>query len=180
MDYYSRVHYKCWSYCFNWFPDLFLVHIYCRFLCCPVMCIYVRISVLWCSLRFPHKNEVRFVSTSSCLYDASCLIYVICVHLRIVVSNAYCVVFLFCFSSSCVPYVASFSGLSIFDCPFGILLRLLFHFSKQGRIQHSSSHQICRKLSIYGYHNCSIVVFRYVSSFAYLMVVLWISKCTQY
>ena len=25
------------------------------------------------------------------------------------------------FSSSCVPYVASFSGLSIFDCPFGIL-----------------------------------------------------------
>jgi hypothetical protein len=27
----------------------------------------------------------------------------------------YCVVFLFCFSSSCVPYVASFFGLSIFD-----------------------------------------------------------------
>ena len=26
-----------------------------------------------------------------------------------------------CFSSSCVPYVASVSGLSIFDCPFGIL-----------------------------------------------------------
>ena len=25
-----------------------------------------------------------------------------------------------CFSSSCVPYVASFSGLYIFDCPFGI------------------------------------------------------------
>jgi len=32
--------------------------------------------------------------------------------------------FLFCFSSSCVPYCASFSGLSIFYCPFGILLRL--------------------------------------------------------
>ena len=29
--------------------------------------------------------------------------------------------FLFCFSLSPVPYVASFSGLSIFDCPFGIL-----------------------------------------------------------
>jgi hypothetical protein len=28
---------------------------------------------------------------------------------------------LFCFSSSCVTYVASFSVLSIFDCPFGIL-----------------------------------------------------------
>ena len=29
-----------------------------------------------------------------------------------------------CFSSSCVPYVDSFSGLSIFDCPFGILYGL--------------------------------------------------------
>ena len=76
--------------------------------------------------------------------------YVICVCLRIVVSNAYCAVFLFCLCSSmsmsmspvsrdclfliapsvfssiclslsCVPYVASFSGLSIFDCPFCIL-----------------------------------------------------------
>ena len=47
----------------------------------------------------------------------TCLIYVICVCLRIVVSNTYCVVFLFCFSSSCVPYVASFSGLSIFSLP---------------------------------------------------------------
>jgi hypothetical protein len=27
----------------------------------------------------------------------------LCVCLRIVVSNTYCVVFLFCFSSSCVP-----------------------------------------------------------------------------
>jgi hypothetical protein len=27
-------------------------------------------------------------------------------------------------SSFCVPYVARFSGLSIFDCPFGILYRL--------------------------------------------------------
>jgi uncharacterized membrane protein len=31
-----------------------------------------------------------------------------------------CCVFV-CFSSSCVPFVSSFSGLSIFDCPFGIL-----------------------------------------------------------
>jgi len=29
--------------------------------------------------------------------------------------------FCFVFSSSCVPYVASFSGLSIFDCPFDVL-----------------------------------------------------------
>ena len=42
----------------------------------------------------------------------------------IVVSNTYCVLFLFCLSSSCVPYFASFSGFSIFECPFGILKRL--------------------------------------------------------
>jgi hypothetical protein len=34
-----------------------------------------------------------------------------------VVSNTYCVVFLVCLSSSCVPYVASISGLSIFIAP---------------------------------------------------------------
>ena len=41
--------------------------------------------------------------------------------LRIVVSNAYCVAYLFFMSSSsCVAYVASFSGLSIFDWPGNI------------------------------------------------------------
>jgi hypothetical protein len=30
----------------------------------------------------------------------------------------------FCLSLSCAPYVANFSGLSNFDCPFGILQRL--------------------------------------------------------
>ena len=29
--------------------------------------------------------------------------------------------FLFCLSLSCLPYVVGFSGLSILDCPFGIL-----------------------------------------------------------
>jgi hypothetical protein len=37
--------------------------------------------------------------------------------------HTYCIVFLFCFSSSCIPYVASFSGLSIFYSPFRILQR---------------------------------------------------------
>ena len=39
------------------------------------------------------------------------------VYMRIVMSNTYCVVFLLCFSSSCVPYVASFSRLSILIVP---------------------------------------------------------------
>ena len=57
--------------------------------------------------------NVWFVFTSSCLYEDSRFIYVFCVYLCIMVSNTYCVVFLFCLSSSCVPYIASFSGLSI-------------------------------------------------------------------
>jgi hypothetical protein len=32
-------------------------------------------------------------------------------------SNTYCVVLLSCFSSSCMPYLVSFSRLSIFSCP---------------------------------------------------------------
>jgi hypothetical protein len=60
--------------------------------------------VLWCPLRFPHRNDVQFVFTSSCLWEGSCLIYVICVCFRIVVSNTYCVVVLLYFSSSCIPY----------------------------------------------------------------------------
>jgi len=42
-----------------------------------------------------------------------------------VMSNTYCVVF-----SSCVPYVARFSGLSICDCPFGILWRLFIQLRR--------------------------------------------------
>ena len=47
----------------------------------------------------------------ACILCLSCLIYVICVWLDIMVSNTYCVVFL-----SCVPNVASFSESSILDC----------------------------------------------------------------
>ena len=65
--------------------------------------------------------NVRFVITYSCLKEGSCLIYIICVCLRIMVSNTYCAVFLVCFFSPCVSYVASFSGLHIFNFPFGSL-----------------------------------------------------------
>ena len=50
-----------------------------------------------------------------------CLIYIAFVCLRVVVVNTYCAVFLSYLSSSCVPYVASFSGLSFFACSFGFL-----------------------------------------------------------
>jgi hypothetical protein len=96
---------------------------FCAVLLQKCMCLSVPSSVLWGPLQFPHKNDIHFVVTSSCLQKDSCLIYAFCVSLRIAVSNAYCV--LLCFAClhlvSCVPYVAIFSGLSILDCPFGIL-----------------------------------------------------------
>jgi hypothetical protein len=96
------------------FCGVHVVHLF-SFLCYPIMCHYLQSSVLWCPLWFPHKNYVWFAFTSSCLQEGSCLIYVICVCLRIVVSNTYCVVFFF-------YYVSNFSGLSIFDCPFGLFI----------------------------------------------------------
>ena len=72
-----------------------------------------------------------------CLYDGVCRIYVVCMmvyvvftlfvcwcmsYLRCLCLFAYSVVqhilFLFYFSSSCVPYIVGFSGLSFVDCPF--------------------------------------------------------------
>ena len=51
------------------------------------------------------------------LHEGSCLIYVICVCLRIMMSNTFCVVVLFCFSSYCVPCATRFSGLSVLIAP---------------------------------------------------------------
>ena len=82
------------------------------------MCLYLlRSEFRVVKLRFPHKHDVRFMFTSSCLWEGSCLIYVVCVCLRLVVFDSV----VLCFSSYCVPSVASFFGLSIFDCLFGIL-----------------------------------------------------------
>jgi len=92
---------------------------------------------------------------------AHVLLYVIimCVCLGTVVSNTYCVVFLFCFSSSCVPNVAIFSGLGIFDCPS------VFHmvFGKwEGNVQIKLSlnlRKINFKLSIVGKHFAPIHIY---------------------
>ena len=66
-----------------------------------------------CSVRLYHQLFVERLMSY----------YVICVYLRIVMFNTYCVgFFLVCLCLvSCVPNVASVSGLSIFDCPLGIL-----------------------------------------------------------
>jgi len=70
--------------------------------------------------RLPFASTaVRFVFTPSCFQEGACLIYIICVCLRIVVSNTCCVMFLFCFSLSCVTCVTSFYGLFILTAPLG-------------------------------------------------------------
>ena len=87
----------------------------------------------------------------------ACLIYVICVCLRIVVSNTYCSVFLFCLSPSCVQFVVSFSGLSIFDYPFGILYRLFNTRKQNNRMEYHPSDMI--DLVLNKYFEASILIY---------------------
>ena len=47
-------------------------------------------------------------------------IYIICVCLRMVVSNTYCVVFLFRFSSSCVPLCISYASIKYQQISFAL------------------------------------------------------------
>ena len=80
-------------------------------------------------LRFPHKNDVRFVFTSSRLWGGgACLIYMIWVCFRIALSTTNGVV-VFCWfflegggvrHVSCVPNVVSFSGLFILSLRLSI------------------------------------------------------------
>jgi hypothetical protein len=78
---------------------LFIFLVYCVVLLC-----IITFSVPCCDVHYALPPVV-------------CRIYVVCVCLWIVVSNTSCVVFLFCFSSFCVPYVTSFSVLSFFLLP---------------------------------------------------------------
>ena len=87
--------------CYFYFPHL-IVELFWR---CTIFCL---------SFQNNYNKAMLFVG------GYSCLIYIICVCLGIVVSNTYCVVFLFCLSSSCVPFVAGFSSLFNFDYHFGI------------------------------------------------------------
>ena len=98
---------------FWWGPccSLFLV-----FLCCLIRRFFFLGSFLWSPLQFRVKKRYSFFLPPVCR-GASRLIYVIWVCLCIVVANIYVFVFLFCLSSSCVPFVAGFFGLSIVHWP---------------------------------------------------------------
>ena len=70
-----------------------------------------------CDVRYNFCINTMFGSSLTQLYVGGLMSY-----LRYLCLLAHSgAVFLLCFSSSCVPYVASFSGLSNFDFSFGIL-----------------------------------------------------------
>ena len=104
--------YFWWVPCYSSFSFLVLF--------CYNVCVFTfLVPCCYVPFRFAHKkNDIRFVFTYSCLYEGSCLIYVICVCLCIVMSNTYCVVF--CFSPSYVPMLP----VSL-DWPFLILPSVL-------------------------------------------------------
>ena len=78
-------------------------------LCCSIMCLYVLSSVLWCPLRFPHENDVRFVFTS---WRMS---YYLCLLTYTGVQHILCFAFVFVF----LRRVYSMLPVSL-DCPFMI------------------------------------------------------------
>jgi hypothetical protein len=76
---------------------------------CPIMCLYILSSVLWC----PHKTDVQFVFTSNCLSEDSCLIYIICAFLSIVVSTFF---FILCTLCCQIHWIVHFFPFGILQC----------------------------------------------------------------
>jgi hypothetical protein len=57
--------------------------IFFSFCCCPIVCLYVLGSMLWCPLGFPHKTDVQFVGQLSflhflCLFAHSGVQHILC------------------------------------------------------------------------------------------------------
>ena len=96
----------------TWVHPRFLVDVLliCLAFCGVLLCFFTFCVVM--SVAISTSSDVLCLPPAVCRMFVWCLIYVICGCLCIVVSNAYCVVFLFCLSSSCIPYVAP-SGFSI-------------------------------------------------------------------
>ena len=90
------------------------------------MCLYVLSSVLWCPLRFPHKHYVGLSLPPVVCRRAMSYVRYMCLFVYSGVQPVLCCVFRrlvypmlpvsLCFSSSCVPYVASFSVFFVVLC----------------------------------------------------------------
>ena len=89
--------------------------------CVVLLCVFT-FWVPCCDVRYDIRIKTMIGTFLLSVVCRRVLIYIICVCLCIVVTL--CGVFLIWFSSCSVPCVASFSGLSIFECSLCILLRL--------------------------------------------------------
>ena len=108
----TRVHHR--------FFQVSMMLIFQFLLCCPIMCLCVLSSV--CDVRYNFGIKMMFRSS---LPPVVCRRADVLFTLFVFVCVQWCRThILLCFSSSCVPYGAGLSGLSIFDCPFGIFQRL--------------------------------------------------------
>ena len=98
------------------------------FFCCPIVCLDVLSSVLWCPLQFLHTSDVQVRSLYLQMFVGGFMSYLryLCLLAHSGIQHMlWCI---FCFVCPhlviCVPNVASFSGLFILDYPFGFLWRL--------------------------------------------------------
>jgi hypothetical protein len=73
-------------------------------ICCAFMCLYILSSVLWCLLRFPHKNDVRF-SLPPVVSGTAHVVFALYVCLHIAVYNTYSVVFFFEWRTLCCQFL---------------------------------------------------------------------------
>ena len=93
-------------------------------------CVVFAFWVPCCDARYDFRIKTMFGSSLPPVFvggRVSCLRY-LCLFAHSGVHHILCCV-VFCFSSSCVPYVASFSGLSFFDCSFDFLENLFLWFT---------------------------------------------------
>jgi hypothetical protein len=86
-------------------------------LCCTIMCLHVRCSMLWCPLRFPHKT--MFCSS---LPPVVCMRVHVLFTLFVFICIQWCPthIVLWFFSVLCT-LCCQFLWIVPFDCPYGIL-----------------------------------------------------------
>ena len=103
----------------RFFGGVHVPHLFRFLLCCPIMCLYVRSSVLWWPLRFPHKNDVRFVFYLQLLVgELMSYLRYLCLFACNGVFFVLFFVFVLCLAYPMLPVSLDCPFL---DCPFGIL-----------------------------------------------------------
>jgi hypothetical protein len=93
------------------------------------MCLYVLSFVLWCSLRFPHKQCLVRLYLQLFVGRVMSYLHYFCLFAYSSVQHILCCVFVFL--RHVYSLLPGWSGLSIFYCPFGILLTFIYMWRNQ-------------------------------------------------